>query len=98
MHLLSYWFNIIAGNIDFSTRQAVATFIRGSNQTTAFITLQCDREVENDEEFDLTLSIVSPSSGVSIGSRSMATAIITDSTSKRLIFLTHVDKVYFMFS
>lgn len=77
--------NIIAGGVDYASRQALAFFTPGDNQATALINLLCDSVVENNEEFSLTLSILSPTSGVKVGNRSTATAIIVDSTSKRLI-------------
>lgn len=83
MYLLVIGLTIITGGVDFSSRQVSVLFTPGNNRATAFIRLECDRELEGNEEFDLTLSILSSTTGVSIGSRSMATAIITDATSKR---------------
>ena len=63
----------------------MVSFSPGSNRVTAFISLTCDREVEGNEEFDLALSIVTSNAGVTVGSPSRATAIITDSTGKTLV-------------
>lgn len=79
--MFSYHNTTTGGGVDFRSRQGVAIFTPGNNRATALIRLVCDRVVESDEEFDLSLSITSSTSGVVVGNQSMATGIITDSTS-----------------
>ena len=76
--------NIIAGGgIDFISRPVLASFVAGRSRATTSISLVCDRVVEGNEEFALGLSVLSPASGVTVGSQSTATAIIMDATSER---------------
>ena len=72
---------VTGGGVDFFSRRAIASFAPGSNRAVTLIRLLCDKEVEGNEEFTLTLSLPSSITSVTIGSQSTATAIITDSTS-----------------
>jgi len=83
---------ITGNNVDFNSRQAFAFFSPGSSQAIALIDLTCDRVVENDEEFLLTLFILPSSVGVTVGSQSTATAIITDLTSETVI--TYISLIF----
>lgn len=51
--------------------------------------------MEGDEEFDLTLSLVSSNAGVNVGSLSRATATITDATGKTLVILLYILQLHF---
>jgi len=72
----------IGGGVDFESRPVNALFLSGNDQTSVLIDVTCDTIVEDDEQFNLALSIPFTTMGVVVGSRSTATATITDSTSK----------------
>jgi len=74
----------IGGGVDFNSRPVNAFFMSGSDRTSVNIDVTCDRIMEDDEQFNLALSVPSTTMSVVVGSRSTATATITDSTSKTL--------------
>jgi len=72
----------IGGGVDFVSRPVNAFFSSGNDRTSVNIDVICDTIVEDDEQFNLALSVPFTTMRVVVGSRSTATATITDSTSK----------------
>lgn len=68
--------------MDFESTSVNAFFRSGSDRTSVNIRVTCDRLMEDDEQFNLALSIPATTNGVVLGSRATATATITDSTSR----------------
>lgn len=70
----------IGGGVDFDSRSVVATLQPNVASTTVRIPIVCDTEVENNEQFNLTLSVSPPAI---LGAQSSAVGIIQDSTGKQ---------------
>ena len=73
--------HLLGGGVDFNSATQTATITAGASSSTINITVIDDNIVEGDEMFTMTLNVPT-SPGITAGSITMATAIITDSTSK----------------
>ena len=72
---------LLGGGVDFNSATQTTTITAGASSSTINITVINDNIVEGDEMFTVTLNVPT-SPGVTAGSITMATATITDSTSK----------------
>ena len=79
--MFSSYFAASGGNVDFDSTTQTALITAGANSSTINITLRNDSIVEGDEIFTMNL-MVPTSPGITAGDITMATATITDSTSR----------------
>ena len=79
--MFSSYFAALGGNVDFDSATQTAVITAGANSSTVNITLRNDSIVEGDEMFTMNL-MVPTSPGIMAGDITMATATITDSTSR----------------
>ena len=70
---------MIGSGVDFDSNPITITFGVGEVSNSVNISVSCDEEVEGDERFDITLSMISPNPQVTAG-KSRSTGRITDST------------------
>ena len=77
--LKSVW--LTGGGVDFDSNQLTATFTGGSSMSSVRVPVTVDNIVEMTEEFTLTLT-VPMLRGITLGSITMATGMIVDTTSK----------------
>ena len=70
---------MIGSDVDFDPNPISITFGVGEVSKGVNISVSCDKEVEGDERFDITLSMLSNNSQVTTG-RSRSIGRITDST------------------
>ena len=73
--------HLLGGGVDFNSTTQTATVTAGASSSTINITVINDNIVEGDEMFTMTLNVPT-SPGITTGNITMATATITDSTSR----------------
>ena len=89
--LKSVW---LTGGVDFNTATLTATFASGMTTSSVSVSVINDMIAEDDEEFDLTLNV--PSSlgpAITAGDRNTAVGVITDSTSKFVIYIYCIQNI-----
>ena len=82
-----YWLSLycndhyvpIGSGIDFNSNPFTITINAGATEGRANISVTCDDEVEGSETFDMTLTLTSSTSGVTLG-RDTCEGVINDST------------------
>jgi len=70
---------LIGSGVDFDSTPTTVTFSVGEVSKRLNISVSCDEEVEIDERFEITLSLLRPNSQV-VTRRSRSTGRVTDST------------------
>ena len=73
--------HLLGGGVDFNSTTQTATVTAGASSSTINITVINDNIVEGDEMFTMTLNVPT-SPGITTGNITIATATITDSTSR----------------
>ena len=73
--------HLLGGGVDFNSTTQTATVTAGASSSTINITVINDNTVEGDEMFTMTLNVPTLP-GITTGNITIATATITDSTSR----------------
>ena len=86
MYWLSLYCNdhyaLTGSGIDFNSNPFNITINPGATEGRANISVTCDNEVEGSEIFNVTLTLTSSATGVTLGRRNTSEGVITDSTGK----------------